>query len=255
MTQPPPGWYADPAGQPQRRYWDGETWTDHVAEPGPTWNVTAELGRDLDQLAGDGRRAKIAVFVALPFYAVTPILQGSQIRQSREVIADLREQLRQPQAGVQVEPYSPPATSTFGSGASVPNLIIGVVFLIWFHRAVSVARRLGRPARRTPGWAVGGWLIPFGNFYLPYQSAVDTLRPEEREGRRLVKRWWTAYLVAVIGSVPLGIVAGFGDHVAASLAAGALAFVLWLFAALEARTVIDAVNESLVAEGRSVRGF
>lgn len=29
-TQPPPGWYPDPAGQSALRYWDGVAWTDHV---------------------------------------------------------------------------------------------------------------------------------------------------------------------------------------------------------------------------------
>jgi hypothetical protein len=27
---PPPGWYPDPSGADQRRYWDGQRWTDHV---------------------------------------------------------------------------------------------------------------------------------------------------------------------------------------------------------------------------------
>ncbi len=27
---PPPGWYGDPSGRHQQRYWDGATWTDHV---------------------------------------------------------------------------------------------------------------------------------------------------------------------------------------------------------------------------------
>ncbi|HIV58121.1 MAG TPA: DUF2510 domain-containing protein [Candidatus Stackebrandtia faecavium] len=31
MTQQtPPGWYADPSGQPQQRYWDGQQWTSHT---------------------------------------------------------------------------------------------------------------------------------------------------------------------------------------------------------------------------------
>ena len=28
-----PGWYADPAGEPRQRYWDGSAWSDHVWRP------------------------------------------------------------------------------------------------------------------------------------------------------------------------------------------------------------------------------
>lgn len=30
----PPGWYVDPVGRADQRYWDGATWTDHVAQGG-----------------------------------------------------------------------------------------------------------------------------------------------------------------------------------------------------------------------------
>src|SRR5439155_281953 len=30
----PAGWYADPTGRHQHRYWDGAAWTDHVADDG-----------------------------------------------------------------------------------------------------------------------------------------------------------------------------------------------------------------------------
>jgi hypothetical protein len=29
----PPGWYADPSGQPGHRYWDGSTWTHWTNPP------------------------------------------------------------------------------------------------------------------------------------------------------------------------------------------------------------------------------
>lgn len=27
---PPPGWYVDPHGSGQQRWWDGTTWTEHI---------------------------------------------------------------------------------------------------------------------------------------------------------------------------------------------------------------------------------
>jgi hypothetical protein len=33
---PAPGWYPDPVGRHQHRYWDGAVWTDHVADNGTT---------------------------------------------------------------------------------------------------------------------------------------------------------------------------------------------------------------------------
>ena len=37
MTNAQPGWYPDPAGDPNKlRYWDGMQWTEHLAEPQPT---------------------------------------------------------------------------------------------------------------------------------------------------------------------------------------------------------------------------
>ena len=30
----PPGWYADPAGRYELRYWDGSAWTEHVSRAG-----------------------------------------------------------------------------------------------------------------------------------------------------------------------------------------------------------------------------
>lgn len=32
---PPAGWYADPAGTPQERWWDGRGWSDHLRAPSP----------------------------------------------------------------------------------------------------------------------------------------------------------------------------------------------------------------------------
>ncbi|NBU96097.1 MAG: DUF2510 domain-containing protein, partial [Actinobacteria bacterium] len=33
MTAVPAGWYPDPSGQFETRYWDGTAWTHHTARP------------------------------------------------------------------------------------------------------------------------------------------------------------------------------------------------------------------------------
>ena len=33
-SAPAPDWYPDPMGRHEYRYWDGTTWTDHVASHG-----------------------------------------------------------------------------------------------------------------------------------------------------------------------------------------------------------------------------
>ncbi|MBA2552406.1 MAG: DUF2510 domain-containing protein, partial [Geodermatophilaceae bacterium] len=35
MSQPQPGWYADPSGAAAQRWWDGNQWTDHTQQPPP----------------------------------------------------------------------------------------------------------------------------------------------------------------------------------------------------------------------------
>ncbi len=52
--------------------------------------------------------------------------------------------------------------------------VVGVVFLVWFNRRYENLEAFGtRQLRRTSGWSVGGWFIPFGNLVIPYQTARD----------------------------------------------------------------------------------
>jgi hypothetical protein len=248
--QPAAGWYPDPSGAPNRRYWDGQSWTDHFADGAWAPPLTIDRHRDLEDLRASGRRAKIAVLVGVPVYAASPALQGAQVRESRKAIRDMLDQLEALESqspgtpGVRVEPYGPAPISTLSSALSLPNLVIGVLFVIWFHKAATIAARMGRPARRTTGWAVGGWLIPIGNFFLPYQSACDFFRPGEAR-RSSAKHWWLAYIVAIGINVPLGVLAGFSEDTEVALAAGALALVLWLHAAHRAQAFIEAASASL----------
>lgn len=59
-TNPPSGWYTDPSGRHQLRYWDGAHWTEHAADGGlqvvdpltaPTQQTTRREARRLERAA------------------------------------------------------------------------------------------------------------------------------------------------------------------------------------------------------------
>ena len=90
-----------------------------------------------------------------------------------------------------------------------------VFWIVWSYRSAHNALALGRTgARQSPGWVIAGWLIPFVNFVLPYQTVSDLWRssdPEAAQGdewrtrgpERRVALWWAAYLAGVLGYVLL----------------------------------------------------
>jgi hypothetical protein len=52
-----------------------------------------------------------------------------------------------------------------------------VLLVIWSWRASKNVQKWGeqsgRGVRRGAGWAIGGWFIPIGNFWIPYQTIQD----------------------------------------------------------------------------------
>lgn len=80
---------------------------------------------------------------------------------------------------------------------SLTYLATVVVFLVWFRRVRLNAGLFDASAQRmAPGWAVGGWFVPVGNLWLPYQvaggvwAASTPIRPDggRRSGRGLQGR-------------------------------------------------------------------
>jgi hypothetical protein len=83
-------------------------------------------------------------------------------------------------------------------------LVTAAVFITWFARVV---RKLhaSRPGefRFGPGWAIGGWFIPFFNLVQPKLMLNDAWRAavDRRERVPLVFHlWWAAYLLGQITS-------------------------------------------------------
>ena len=48
-TLPPAGWYSDPAGSPNRRWWDGQAWTQHTEQLPPPVQAPPAFGAPQQQ--------------------------------------------------------------------------------------------------------------------------------------------------------------------------------------------------------------
>jgi hypothetical protein len=96
------------------------------------------------------------------------------------------------------------------AGAAFLNLgsllVAGIAFLVWFHRACANAWALGAfPMSVTPGWAVGGFFVPFLNLVRPFQAMRETWvgsRRDHAHGSSIIGLWWGTWLASgVLGWV------------------------------------------------------
>lgn len=161
---------------------------------------------DLVYLPG-GTRAKAAVvllFVALAVHLVSALFTGYLYLLAGRAQAG---QLISEEQAVLVD----------GVAAALwllPFLIraaCAVPFCMWFHRAYCNLRALGiNRLTFNPGWAVGGWFVPFLNLVRPFQiakeiwlgslketSIVDDV-VRKRLDNRPVTLWWTLFLAGNI---------------------------------------------------------
>jgi len=66
------GWYADPAGLPQKRWWDGEQWTEHLHDPASNaYGVDAVLGAGAPASVFNNYLWAIALLPVVSFLALT----------------------------------------------------------------------------------------------------------------------------------------------------------------------------------------
>jgi hypothetical protein len=134
--------------------------------------------------------------------------------------------------------------------ASLVGLVVAILFLIWFHKALSNARALGLPLTRSPGWGVAGFFIPIVNLWFPYQSMRDLL-PAGNAARPLVGRWWATYLGASFATSAAGLSALFSPVLAGVLVLVVVA--LYAVAAITLRELISASSQVAAELGGSVQ--
>lgn len=235
-----PGWYPDPYSHGFLRWWDGTQWTPHTAPLHPVGGYGDNPETDL---AGERRAARWAL-VAVTAGAVVGIAESLlaiwAFSSLRHGFFDDIENGRNP-SPPNLGPYAAWELLSFGT------LALEILLMIWLYRAATLARRAGLPAKRDPVWAILGFIVPIVNFWFPYQIARDCFDP--RDPRRAVTpRWWTWYLIATLGLVPVYITAVFNGGTALVLAA--LDAVAWVLAAMYGRKLITAVGD---AHGELVR--
>lgn len=75
-----------------------------------------------------------------------------------------------------------------------------VLLIVWLYRARQNLDKLGTAeGAMGPGWAIGGWFIPFANLVIPFRVMAAVARGSlPRSGRltALLWGWWLTYLAA-----------------------------------------------------------
>jgi hypothetical protein len=95
--------------------------------------------------------------------------------------------------------------------------LVGIaLYLVWFARFYTWVREVRGGTAFSTAFAVGGWFIPFLNFFIPYVALKDAVvrmnSPRTTAvGIRLdgsapeVALWWSAFMVTVVLNIVLAV--------------------------------------------------
>lgn len=152
--------------------------------------------RDFDSARGKGRAASVLVGVTSAVSLVVgPWALGRAVSPS----------------GLFVES---PVLAGLSTAALFAFLASAVAVVVWFRAAFDNAAALGASDLRfSPGWAIGGWILPIANLFIPKKIADDVWRASDpalpvQAGARWkfepvparLHIWWTLWVVQLISS-------------------------------------------------------
>lgn len=87
-------------------------------------------------------------------------------------------------------------------------LVTGVVFIAWFYRVRVNAEYFSQDiCTMARGWAIGAWLVPIGNLWLPYRVASEIWQASAQTApdgswrtvpRTPLTAWWTLTVASAV---------------------------------------------------------
>ena len=87
-------------------------------------------------------------------------------------------------------------------------ILTSLFFLLWIHRAYKNLSALGATGLKySPGWAVGGFFVPFLNLVRPFQVVTEIWKAsdpstmagaawENSPSSPIIAQWWSGYLAS-----------------------------------------------------------
>ncbi len=101
-------------------------------------------------------------------------------------------------------------------------LITGILFITFIWRSTKNLITAGLATKRGAGWSIGGWFIPIGFLWIPYQTVKELIElqpniddpwgPEEMAGREIARntKWWliiwiSGFITELLGRISVSI--------------------------------------------------
>jgi hypothetical protein len=213
----PANWYPDPSGRHQLRYWDGTRWTENISNAGV-------VGRDDSPPVAPPGVGQARGYGVVPAAAAQP-LNGLATALTVLLVLTMLAALAAAaalfnRASLLDDLFSTSFQEVQDADDAVAGTIVlfallfvatGIVWIVWQFRHAKNARLLGQSDGLGPGWAIGGWFIPFGNLVLPQLQLLQAAKATDGGGRAggqappVVIVWWVLFVIS-------GLVGGFNRN-------------------------------------------
>jgi hypothetical protein len=117
------------------------------------------------------------------------------------------------------------ALSLIGFLQAVLFIAVAVLFIIWFYRAYKNLTVVGTAGpRRSVGWTIGAWFVPFLDLVLPKLMLDEVWRGSDPAAPDAARSspvplyhhlWWWVWVVAFLLSIVIGVESGISSFDAA----------------------------------------